>query len=164
MTLFSQEALQSASVVFILDRHSRTGSSSEEGEGEVDSDLLAAASLYHKYGATLNFCAQKDVRVVVAGCYANAGAAVIARSAPSLPPGLIIAAPCLAARQAQSAIAGKLGLNTADIEQVRRSVSVSLIVMGRYGGEGVVARVQLAMCAGVCVGKMWRGGCDSGRQ
>ena len=54
----------------------------------------------------------------MAGRYSNMAAAVIASSASSLPPSHIIASSCLAVQRAKSAIAGKLGLNTADIEQV----------------------------------------------
>lgn len=93
-------------------------------------ELASAASLYHKYGATLDFCAQKEVRVIVAGCYANTGAAILARSAPSLPSTQIIAASSLAERQARSVIGTRLGLNTADIQQV--------CVWGRTCGDVLV--------------------------
>ena len=91
--------------------------SSDSGQ-QSSEELAHAASLYLKYGATLDFCAQKEVRVIVAGCYANTGAAILARSAPSLPSTQIIAAPSLAERQARSIIGTRLGLNTADIQQV----------------------------------------------
>ena len=91
--------------------------SSDSGQQSPE-ELAHAASLYLKYGATLDFCAQKEVRVIVAGCYANTGAAILARSAPSLPSTQIIAAPSLAERQARSIIGTRLGLNTADIQQV----------------------------------------------
>ena len=93
-----------------------------------DIELATAATLYHKYGRTLDFCAQKEVRVIVSGRYSNVGAAIIARSAPSLPPSHIIAAPCLTAQRAKSAIAGKLGLNAADVEQVMWCVCVCACV------------------------------------
>ena len=89
----------------------------KEGEKKC-SNLTEAADLYHRYGATLDFCAEKSVRVVVCGPFSNLGASIIARSASSLSPGHIVAAPCLAELQARSFIASRLGLNTADIEQV----------------------------------------------
>lgn len=81
-------------------------------------ELLSAATLYHQYGQILDACTSKEVRVVVVGQYANTGAAIIARCAPSLSTAHIIAAPCRAERHARTAIASKLGLNTADVVQV----------------------------------------------
>ena len=146
-----QEAFQSASVVFVLDLLEKRGEASVEGggvkeggerEGEEDgndegeeketgksdtsSDLAEAVALYHKCGATLDFYAQKSVRVIVSGRLSNLGASVIARSASSLSPSHIVASPCLAEQRSKSIIAGKLGLNAADVEQV--SVSLSLLL------------------------------------
>ena len=120
--LYPQEAFTSASVAFILDYSDREKRGEERGaESTPDDGLDSMAVLYHKYGATLGFCAQKEVRVIVSGCHSNLGAAVISRSAPSLPPGHIIATPCRTVQRAKSTVACKLGLNSADIEQVERA-------------------------------------------
>ena len=92
----------------------------EEGEkgSELGGALVKAVTLYRKYGRTLDFCSQKSVRVIVSGRFSNLGAAIIARSATSIPRTNIIAAPCLTEQRAKSIIARRLKLNTADIEQV----------------------------------------------
>ena len=88
------------------------------GASETSSHLEEAATLYQKYGATLDFCAQKSVRVIVSGRLSNLGAAVIARTASSIPRTNIIATPCLVEQRSKSIIARKLRLNAADVEQV----------------------------------------------
>ena len=116
-------------------------------EGEKNcSNLTEAADLYHRYGATLDFCAEKSVRVVVCGPFSNLGASIIARSASSLSPGHIVAAPCLAELQARSFIASRLGLNTADIEQVCVFVCLCVCIYTVY--------ILLLLCAGVCLGEV----------
>ncbi|CAI8057484.1 Putative malate dehydrogenase 1B, partial [Geodia barretti] len=117
----------------------KDGGVKEEGEekpgaSETSSHLEEAATLYQKYGATLDFCAQKSVRVIVSGRLSNLGAAVIARTASSIPRTNIIAAPSLVEQRSKSVVAGKLRLNAADVEQV--------CVWGRCGGgEGVLVDV-----------------------
>ena len=101
----------------------KDGGVKEEGEekpgaSETSSHLEEAATLYQKYGATLDFCAQKSVRVIVSGRLSNLGAAVIARMASSIPRTNIIAAPSLVEQRSKSVVAGKLRLNAADVEQV----------------------------------------------
>jgi malate/lactate dehydrogenase len=81
-------------------------------------ELAAAAQLYHCYGATMDFCSQKDVQVVVCGRYANTGAALMANVVSSIDKSNFIAAPCLAEQQAKAIIASKVELNGADIAQV----------------------------------------------
>lgn len=81
-------------------------------------ELAEAAQLYHCYGATMDFCSQKDVRVIVYGQYANTGAALMANAVSSIDKTNFIAAPCLAEQQAKSIIASKVELNGADITQV----------------------------------------------
>ena len=93
------------------------------------SGLTEAASLYNHYGAVLDFCADKSVKVIVSGRFSNLGAAVISRSAPSIPPAHIVAAACLVEQRAKSAIALRLTINTADVKQVwRLSVYVCVCV------------------------------------
>ena len=81
-------------------------------------ELAEAARLYHCYGATMDFCSQKDVQVVVCGRYANTGAALMANAVSSIAKTNFIAAPCLVEQQAKSIIASKVELNGADIAQV----------------------------------------------
>ena len=81
-------------------------------------EIVAAAELYHKYGATIDFCSQKDIRVIVCGRYANTGAAMMAKAVSSIDRNNFIASPCLAEQQAKSIIAAQLSLNAADISQV----------------------------------------------
>ena len=84
-------------------------------------ELMEPAVLYHKYGAMLDFCAQKSVRVIVSGQLSNLGAAIIACSASSIPSSNIVASPCLTEQRAKSIIADRLKLNSADIEQVNNA-------------------------------------------
>ena len=81
-------------------------------------ELAEAAQLYHCYGATMDFCSQKDVQVVVCGRYANTGAALMVNAVSSINRTNFIAAPCLAEQQAKAIIASKVELNGADIAQV----------------------------------------------
>ena len=81
-------------------------------------ELAAAARLYHCYGATIDFCSQKDIRVVVCGRYGNTGAALMANAVSSIDKTNFIATPCLAEHQAKAIIASKVELNGADIAQV----------------------------------------------
>lgn len=81
-------------------------------------ELAAAAQLYHCYGATMDFCSQKDVQVMVCGRHANTGAALMANAVSSIDKTNFIAAPCLAEQQAKAIIASKVELNAADIAQV----------------------------------------------
>ena len=81
-------------------------------------ELAEAARLYHIYGATMDFCSQKDVQVIVCGRYANTGAALMANAVSSIDKSSFIASPCLAEQQAKSIIASKVKLNGADIAQV----------------------------------------------
>ena len=81
-------------------------------------ELAAAARLYHCYGATMDFCSQKDIQVVVCGRYGNTGAALMANAVSSINKANFIAAPSLAEQQAKAIIASKVELNRADIAQV----------------------------------------------
>lgn len=89
-----------------------------DSEGGVDGDLAEAATLYQKYGRTIDFCSQKDVRVIVNGRFSNLGTATISRYVTSISPGHIVAASCLTELRVKSVIAFKLGLNAGSIEQV----------------------------------------------
>ena len=123
------------------EENERRDDRNEEGR-----DIAAAAKLFHKYGSTLDFYAQKNVRVIVAGRYSNMGAAIIASSATSLPSSHIIASPCLVAQRVKSAIACKLGLNTADVEQVCLCVCVCVCVP-----VCMCACVDFLLCVCSCV-------------
>ena len=87
-------------------------------EPKASPELASAARLYHCYGATVDFCSQKDVRVIVCGRYANTGTALMARAVSSIDKSNFIASSCLAEQQARAIIANKLCLNAADIEKV----------------------------------------------
>ena len=89
--------------------------------------MTSAAQLYHCYASTIDFCSQKDVRVIVCGRYANTGAALMASAVSSINKSNFIASSCLAELQARSIIASKLTLNGADISQVA--------IWGRTCGE-----------------------------
>ena len=73
---------------------------------------------YHQYATTLDFCAQKDVKVILSGKYANTGAAIMAKAVTSIPRTSFVACPLLAEAQARSILAQKLNINTADVRQV----------------------------------------------
>lgn len=92
----------------------------DKTESNLARELMEPAVLYHKYGAMLDFCAQKSVRVIVSGRLSNLGAAIIARSASSIPSSNIVASPCLTEQRTKSIIAERLKLNSADIEQVKQ--------------------------------------------
>ena len=110
-------------------------------------ELAEAAHLYHCYGATMDFCSQKDVRVIVCGRYANIGAALMANAVSSIDKTNFIATPCLAEQQAKAIIASKIELNGADISQVA--------VWGHTCGEKVVtdlSHVRVKHFPGAIVG------------
>ena len=93
--------------------------------------LVEAAQLYHCYGATMDFCSQKHVQVVVCGRYANTGAALMANAVTSIDKTNFIASPCLAELQAKAIIASKVKLNGAHVGQVA--------IWGRTCGDEVTS-------------------------
>ena len=112
-----QEALNSVAMVFILNYpqlvNKQTVTSEEEG-----SELASAAIRYHQYATTLDFYAQKEVKVIISGKYANSGAAIMAKAVTSIPGTSFVACPSLAENQARSILAQKLHLNSSDVRQV----------------------------------------------
>ena len=85
---------------------------------EQNTELASSALRYHQYATTLDFCAQKDVKVILSGKYANTGAAIMAKAVTSIPRTSFVACPSLAEAQARSILAQKLNINTADVRQV----------------------------------------------
>ena len=83
-----------------------------------NTELASSALRYHQYATTLDFCAQKDVKVILSGKYANTGAAIMAKAVTSIPKTSFVACPSLAEAQARSILAQKLNTNTADVRQV----------------------------------------------
>lgn len=110
-------------------------------------DVGAVAELYHRYAATMDFCSEKDVRVIVCGRYANTGAAVMSRAVSSIDKANFIASPCLAEQQAKAIVARHLSLNGADISH--------LAVWGSTCGAAVLpdlANVRVKHFPGAVVG------------
>lgn len=104
-----QEAFNSVTTAFILDYPY------EGTEIQVDDTVL---NCYRDYAKSIDFCASKDVRVIVSGSHGNLGASIIAKYATSITRSKVIAAPCLVEQQAKSIVAQKLLVNGADISQV----------------------------------------------
>ena len=95
-------------------RHGEPASSNQEKNRE----LASSALCYHQYATTLDFCAQKDVKVILSGKYANTGAAIMAKAVTSIPRTSFVASPSLVEAQARSILAQRLDVNTADVRQV----------------------------------------------
>lgn len=112
-----QEALDSVAMVFILDYPHQVSEQMATSE-EQSSELASAAIRYHQYATTLDFYAQKEVKVIVSGEYANSGAAIMAKAVTSIPRTNFVACPSLAENQARSILAQKLHLNSSDVRQV----------------------------------------------
>lgn len=114
----------------------------------IDCDLLQRASkTYYMYGGILDYTAQKDVRVIIVGPYSNLGAALMAKRVSSIDKHNFIASSGLVESQASSVIASKLGVSSADIQQVG--------VWGRSQGYQVlldVACTQVSHFKGSVVG------------
>lgn len=79
--------------------------------------LPAAVRQFSSYARALESVASKDVKVLVSGCFANTGAAIMAKLAPTLAPSCFVAGPCLAESQVKAIVANRLHLNTSDIMQ-----------------------------------------------
>ena len=85
---------------------------------EKNRELASSALRYHQYATTLDFCAQKDIKVILSGKYANTGAAIMAKAVTSIPRTSFVACPSLVEAQARSILAQRLDVNTADVRQV----------------------------------------------
>lgn len=119
VTASLQEAFDSISLVFLLDYSYCNENLKLTSSADVDEEMLASAALiYQKYAQTLDYVANKDVKVVVSGCFANTGVGVMADCVSSLSPSAFIADPCLAESQAKAVLANKLKLNSSDISKV----------------------------------------------
>ena len=104
-----QEAFNSVDTAFVLDYPYR-GSQSVVDE--------AVIKRFHDYATTIDFCANKEARVIISGCHGNLGAAIIAKYATSISKSRVVAAASLVEQQAKSILAQKLKVNGADISQV----------------------------------------------
>lgn len=107
-----QEAFNSVTTVFILD-YPYQGTEVPQVEDTI-------LNCYHDYATTIDFCASKDVRVIVSGCHGNLGASIIAKYATSISKSNVIASSCLVEQQAKSILAQKLHVNGGDISHVSR--------------------------------------------
>lgn len=112
-----QEALDSVAMVFIFDYPHQVSEQMVTSD-EQSSELASAAIRYHQYATTLDFYAQKEVKVIVSGKYANSGAAIMAKAVTSIPITNFVACPSLAENQARSILAQKLHLNSSDVRQI----------------------------------------------
>ena len=126
-----QDAFNSVRAAFVLD-YPYQGSQTELLRGDesaaVDSDLQSVVDRYHRYAHTIDFSANKEIHVIVTGCYGNMGTAILGKYVSSIPSSKFVAAPCLAEQQGKSLLAGKLGVNGGDIEQVNPFVCVCVCV------------------------------------
>ena len=124
-----QEAFNSVSAAFILDfpgpREEETEleglGGSEAGGSETaphEKMVATASSVFREYARIVDFCSQKDVRVIITGQFANTGAAIMARTVSSIPKENFIASAALVEQQARALLAGKLKLNGSDVQQV----------------------------------------------
>ena len=125
-----EEACAGVSLAFILD-HPHIGyhylnKSNSSTDVKNDKKIMDASALYSKYAKALDNAANKNAKVIISGCFANTGAAVMVANASSLLPSSIVAAPCLAESQAKAILANRLGLNSCNITQ--------LVVWGRTHG------------------------------
>lgn len=112
-----QDAFEDVSLVYVLD-YPYTEQNLELFSSTVrNKEVVSAATLFHKYTSSLELAAKKDVKVVVSGCFANTGAAVMATMSP-LPPSSFVASPCLAESQARAVLGNRLKLNSSNIQKV----------------------------------------------
>ncbi len=150
VTTSLKEALDSVHIAFLLD-YSYTPSSikkyhTSENSKERRAEIKLVAQLYKKYACTLDFAASKDVKVIVSGCFANTGAAIMAANVSSLPPSSFVAAPSLAESQSKSLLARHLSLNASDVSRV--------VIWGRTHGSVLVdtSCIRVAHYTGAIMG------------
>lgn len=106
------EAFTAVSALFILDyndisEQSVTLPSSQE-----------AAKIYTYYAGVIDYSANKNIRVVLVGPYANIGAGIMAHTVNSIDKKQFIASPAVAEYQACSILARKLNISSSDVSQV----------------------------------------------
>ena len=104
-----QDAFKAVSAAFIVESSPVTQDSMSVSE---------AAVMYYRYAAMMDYCAQKDVRVVVIGPHSNTGAAIMAQTVTSISKSSFVASPFLVMQQARSILAGKLNVKSSDLEKV----------------------------------------------
>ena len=114
----------------VITEESKSEEQATNPNSEVSSGLSAAGQLYYQYATSIDFCAHKDLRVLISGQYANTGAAIMAKTVTSIDKSCFIVAPSLAEQQAKAILAKRLGLNGSDIKQVA--------VWGRTCGDVLV--------------------------
>ena len=115
----THEAFKAISAAFLLDYNEPIEVNNQDDiEGIKKRDLFQAARTYINYAGIMDFSAEKNVRVILIGPYANTGAALMAKTVSSIEKTQFIASPALAERQARSILASKLGVATSDIRQV----------------------------------------------
>ena len=105
-----QEAFKAVSAAFIIE-----GSLADTGEPMTVSE---AAVMYYRYAAMMDYCSQKDVKVVVIGRHSNTGAAIMVQTVSSISKTSFVASPFHAMQQARSILAGKLNVKSSDVEKV----------------------------------------------
>lgn len=134
VSLSPEEAFASCDLVFLLPPPPSSSAT-----------LHSAALLYHSYASALNACTADTInlKVIVAGKFANTGAAIIARA---LPEKSVVAAPCLAEEQAKAVVSRRLGLKCS------RNVS-RVAVRGRTeGGVADLSHTRVSSYPGAITG------------
>jgi hypothetical protein len=106
------EAFKAVSVVFIFDYI-------EVGPSSITSELSTQiGQMYMKYAGILDYSADKDVKVIATGPYANIGVTLMSNTVSSIDKRQFVASGTLAEYHTSSIIASKLKVSTADIERV----------------------------------------------
>lgn len=113
------EAFEGVSLVYILNYpYTAQNLDKYTSQRKRNEEISTVTTLFQTYAIALESAANSDVKVVINGCFANTGAAIMAASVSSLPSGSFVAAPCLAESQAKAIIAKRLKLNSSNITQV----------------------------------------------
>ena len=120
---------QLPSIITTDSQHSST-TAPESQARKPDAELLEAARVYVKYASTIDFCSQKDIKVLLCGKYAHIGIAVMAMVAQTITPGNFVGSSSLAEQKTKALIAKKLSLNGSDVKGVA--------VWGRSHGGNIV--------------------------
>ena len=134
----AKDAFADVHVAFLLD-YPHHDVSPEESDGDtrnkVDS-LKEASLLYNRYARILDFHGNKALRVIIVGCYAEIGVAMLAKTATSFAANRFTAPSELSSHQAKAIIASRLNINPSQIENI--------IICGRSRGEGAFADISQA--------------------
>ena len=109
-----KDAFTNVHIVFLLDYHDSLPEDSEDSQLQ----LKEAVVRFHNYARVLDFRGNKSVRVIFSGRYAEIGVRVFAETAASLETSNFVAPSNLAAQQAKSILATKLGINPANVKNV----------------------------------------------